>query len=76
MVEVKILMHYFLVPKGEGISMMYNGTYSGLNSYLWAPNFALHTVGTTLWAVERGTLMSDCDIGEMFLNFMLSEKVR
>ena len=32
--EVKILAHYFLVPKGEYIHMIYNGTSSGLNDAL------------------------------------------
>ena len=55
--EVKILAHYFSVPKGEDIRMVYNGNSSGLNSSLWAPNFDLHTVRSTLWAVERGNFM-------------------
>ena len=46
--EVKILPHYFSVPKGEDIRMVYNRTLSGSNSSLWAPNFALPTVGSTL----------------------------
>ena len=32
--EVNILTRYFLVPKVEDISMVYNGTYSGLTSSL------------------------------------------
>ena len=56
--------------------MVYNRNYSDINASLWAPNFALPTVGSTLWEVERGHFMADCDIGEMFLNFMLSGEVR
>ena len=74
--EVKSLTHYFSVPKGEDIRMVYNRISSGLNSYIWATHFALPTVGSTIWAVKRGMIMSDRDIGEMFLNFMLSEEVR
>ena len=48
----------------------------GFNSSQWEPHFNLLSVGSTLWAMERGTLMSDRNIGEMFLNFMLSEEVR
>ena len=33
-------------------------------------------VGSTLRKVEKGTFMADLDIGEMFLNFMLSKEVR
>ena len=34
------------------------------------------TVGSTLHVVEKGTFIVDPDIGEMFLNFVLSEVVR
>ena len=55
--------------------MVYNSTSSVLNAALWAPHFALPTVRSTLRAVEKGTYMVDQDIGEMFLNLMLSEEV-
>ena len=74
--EVKSLMHYFLVPKREEIRLVYNGTSSGLNLSLWALHFYLTTVRSTLTEVERGTFMADRNIGEMFLNLMLSEGVR
>ena len=76
MVEVDILTRYFSMPKVEDIRMVYNRTYSGLRSSLWEPHFALPKVGSTLQAVERGTLMADRDIGEMLLNFMLSKELR
>ena len=76
MVYVKILTRYLSMTKGDDIRMVYNGKSSGLHSYLWAPHFALPTVGSTIWAVDRGTFMVDRDIGEMFLNFMFSEDVR
>ena len=56
--------------------MVYNKTSSDLNSSLWAPHFSLTTVGSTLRAEERGTFMVDRDMGEIFLNFTLSEGVR
>ena len=76
MEEVKSLTYLFLVLKGEDIRIIYNGTSRGLSSYLWAPQFALPTVGSTIWAVERGTFMADQYIGEMFLKFTLSEEIR
>ena len=74
--EVNILTHYFSVTKGEDISMVYKGTYIGLNTSLWDPHFALPMAVSTLCAVEKGKFMADRDIGEMFLNFMLSEEFR
>ena len=74
--EVKILTHYLAVQKGEDISMVYNGTSSGINSSLWAPHFNLPTVGTTLWEEEKATLMEYLDIEDTSLYSMLSEEVR
>ena len=56
--------------------MVYNATSSGLNDAVWCPWFALPTVETHLRAVEVGTFMADCDVGEMFLNFLLHDKIR
>ena len=56
--------------------MLYHGTYSGMNTSLWAPRFALPMVGFTLRSVEKVTFMEDRDIGQMLLNFMLSEELR
>ena len=74
--ELKSFNHYFLVPKGEDIRMVYNGTSIGINSSLWAPHFALPTVGSTIWSVKRVMLTAGRDIGEMLLKLMLSEEVR
>ena len=73
--EVKSLMHKFSVPKVSDILMVYNRTFSGLNSSLWETHFSLPAVGSTLRSVDRGTFMVYQYIGEMFLNFMLSEQV-
>ena len=70
--EVKSVTSFFDVPKGDGdIRMVYNATSSGLNDAVWAPWFSLPTVESHLRAVDPGTFMGDCDLGEMFLNFML-----
>ena len=34
------------------------------------------TIDSHLRAVEAGTFMADCDVGEMFLNFMLEPVIR
>ena len=74
---VKSLTAFFEVKKGEtDIRMVYDGTESGLNDQLWAPWFPLPTVETLLRSVDENTWMSDNDVGEMFLNFMLHEEVR
>ena len=56
--------------------MVYDASVSGLNDSLWAPRFAMPTLGTHLRAIEEGTYMGDCDIGDCFLNFILHESVR
>ena len=56
--------------------MLYNGKLSGLNGDLWDPNFYLPTVLLMLISLEEGTYMVDRDTGYIFLNFMLSDKVR
>ena len=56
--------------------MVYNGTDSDLNTSLWASHCVLTTVWYTLWEVERGTYMAEQYIGEIFINFMMSEEVR
>ena len=74
---VKSLITFFHVDKGQDdIRMVYDGTKSGLNESLWAPWFPFPTIESMLRAVEPGTYMSDNDVGEMFLNFMLHEEVR
>ena len=75
--EVFSLTSFFAVPKGvEDIRMVYDGTKSGLNENIWVPRFPLPTVNTHLRAVDSSTWMSDMDIGEMFLNFILHESMQ
>jgi hypothetical protein len=69
---IESLTSFFAVPKGlDDIRMVYDGTKLGLNEAIWVPQFLLPMVDTLLRAVEPGTYMSDMDIGEMFLNFLL-----
>jgi hypothetical protein len=75
--EVKSLIFFFDVPKGlDDIRMVYDGTKSGLNAALWAPWFPLPTVDSMLRSVVPGTYMSDNDVGEMFLNFVLHSSIQ
>lgn len=71
------LTSFFAVPKGvDDIRMVYDGTKLGLNNVIWVPRFPLPTVDTMLQAVDSNTFMSDMDIGEMFLNFVLHESMQ
>jgi hypothetical protein len=71
------LTSFFAVPKGEGdIRMVYDGSIGGLNDALWVPRLVLSTLNAHLRAVEEGTYMSDLDVGECFLNFMLHPSLR
>ena len=54
--------------------MVYNGTYSGLNTSIWDLHFALPMVVSTLRAVEKGDFLEDQDIRYMILDVMLSEE--
>ncbi|CAJ1944736.1 unnamed protein product, partial [Cylindrotheca closterium] len=74
---VKSLTSFFGVDKGLfDIRMVYDGTKSGLNDSLWVPGFPLPTVDTMLRAVTYDTVMSDFDIGDCFLNFVLHETLQ
>jgi hypothetical protein len=71
------LICFFEVPKGEcDIRMVYNGSESGLNECMWVPRFILPTVQTHLRGVGPDTYMSDVDLGEFFLNFILHQTIR
>jgi hypothetical protein len=75
--QVTSLTSFFAVPKGdEDIRMVYNGTKSGLNDSMWAPWFALPTIEAHLRFVDGQSFMGDIDVGDMFHNFMLHEKIR
>ena len=58
------------MPKGiHDIRMVYDASRSGLNDAVWAPWFPMPTVNYHLRAVEVGTFMADCDVGELFFEF-------
>ena len=74
---VSSLTGFFAVPKGDtDIRMVYDATKCGLNETIWSPTFLLPTIDTTLRQVGINGWMSDIDLGEMFLNFPLNNKVR
>lgn len=74
---VQSLTSFFAVPKGDDdIRMVYDGTKSGLNDSIWVPSFPMPTVNTMLRAVTFNTVMSDFDIGDCFLNFVLHETMQ
>ena len=64
------LTNWFPVPKGlKDIRMVYDGTKSGLNAALWAPNFFMPNAETALQKVDFGFYAVDVNLGEFFLNF-------
>ena len=56
--------------------MVYDATKSDLNHAVWDPWFAMSNVDCHLKEVEAGTFIVDCDVGEMFLNFMLEPSLK
>ena len=74
---VKNLTGYFAVPKGnKDIRTVYDASKSELNHVLWAPNFALPTIGSVLRGVDSNSWFGDGDFSEHFLNFYLDRRIR
>ena len=83
--EVKSLTHFFPVVKTwkkeyrkkiiDKVRMVYNATKSGLNIVVLVPWFSMSAVDTLLRSTVAGSYMTDCDVGEMFLNFMLEPSI-
>ena len=74
---IKSVINFFDVPKGESdIRMVYDGTKSGLNASVWAPNFFLASIDSALGWISVDTWHADRDLGEMFLNYFLDTKLR
>jgi hypothetical protein len=70
-------LHFFAVPKGDSdIRVVFDGTSSGLNETLWAPNFYLPTARAAALNVSYSSWMSDMDCGEMFHNFFMDCHIR
>lgn len=75
--EVKSLVNYFSVPKGEDdIRVVFDGSKFGLNTALWAPPFALPTVDSLLPTLDIGTWHGDIDVREMFYNYLLDPEIQ
>ena len=74
---VRSNVHYFSVPKGEDdIRVVFDGTSSGLNNALWAPNFYLPNSQSASLLLTFSSWMADVDFGEMFHNFFVAPKIR
>jgi hypothetical protein len=79
--QIKSLIKYFAVPKGilDGIvqdwQVVFHAGANKLNDSMWTPSFALPSINSFLRIVDSNLLMSDRDMGEMFLNFGLDRKV-
>lgn len=70
-------LHFFAVPKGDDdIRVVFDGTSSGLNETLWAPNFFLPSARSASMTLSFATWMSDMDFGEMFHNFHMDPRIR
>ena len=70
--EVKSLMYYFYVPKGEDdIRMVYNGSKSVLNKSLFAPWFNFPSSETMARWVLVGLWLGDNDFEDCWLNHEL-----
>ena len=68
----KSSIKYFAVPKGDtDWRVVFHAGANKLNDCVYTPSFFLPTVNSLLGLVDRQSLMSDRDIGEMFHNFQL-----
>jgi len=73
--KAKNLIDYFAVPKAEDIRMVQNGTSCGLNESVWSSNFWLPSAQSMTRILGYNYRSVDIDLGEMFLNFPLDEKL-
>jgi len=75
-INVKSLIKYFAVPKGEDdVRMVYDATANKLNECVWVPSFWLPTIDSLVRALDGESWMTDRDVGDMFLNFQLHRSV-
>ncbi len=56
--------------------MVYDATGNKLNKSVWVPTFWLPTIDSPFWVVDKGSWMTDRDVGNMFLNYQLHKEVR
>jgi hypothetical protein len=75
--KINFLIKTFSVPKGiiggvvQDWRILFHAGANKLNDSVWALSFALPSINSLLRIVDLTTLMSDCNMGEMFLNFQL-----
>jgi len=69
------LIDFFAVPKAEDIRMVQNGSSCGLNKSVWASNFWLPNAASMTRVLGFSYKAVDLDLGEMFLNFPLDDKL-
>ena len=71
-INIKSLIKYFAVPKGEAnVRLVYNATANKLNGCVWVPSFWLPTIDSLVRALDKDLWMTDRDVGDMFLNYQL-----
>jgi hypothetical protein len=79
--QVKSLIKYFAVPKGildsvvQDWRVVFHAGANKLIDSIWAQSFALPSLNSLLRIVDSNLLMSNKDMGEMFLNFGLDQRV-
>ena len=56
--------------------MVFDGTSSGLNEALWAPNFFLPSAKSASMCLSFDTWMADMDFGDFFHNFFMDPRIR
>ena len=62
------------MPKGlEDWRIVFDAGANKLNDVVWVPSFFLPTVNSLLRIVDDKSMMSDCNMGEMFHQFQLHE---
>jgi hypothetical protein len=72
--RIRLLIKYFAVPKGlEDWRIVFDAGANKLNDVVWVPSFFLPTVNSLLRIVDDKSMMSDCNMGEMFHQFQLHE---
>lgn len=75
-VESKVHFFGVLLKGDDDIRVVFDGTSSGLSEALWAPNFYLPTSQAAATLLTFSTWMADVDLGEMFHNFPMPERIR
>lgn len=76
LVGLRLLMHYFSVPKVEDVRMVYDCSKCLLNAATFAPWFAVPTASSLERMVMPHTVQVDNDFKDMFLNFQLHEEMQ